>query len=392
MRGQTTMEPSEYTPLSREAHAYIDGLLDAETERAFVRRMERDPDLKQRVDEIQAARRMLASVALVEPPADFDAGLRERLRFADLAGQARARIGRVGSPLWQRVAQIAAGALAASIVLTVIMPGTGEPVAAPSNAAGYADFTPVAAVSETDVLPVLADHFDRYRELKRNVLYSGVEGHSQRDLVRGELELSDLGPRCKRLRALVASLPEPQRREYLRFFDTLSTCCEAIDAELVRARNDGRELDMAAINATLAAVYLPRRLSDERAMMVTRVGPSTRETQATRVSVGSDRELSLYLTAREAHYARDYDRAARAFSDYLDEFNRGRFADCARAGKAVALLRAGYTDAALDVWQSDVRDNSKRAALVDSTDQQQFRQAEQERQKRAPKPAPDEDK
>ncbi|CAG0962780.1 hypothetical protein PLCT2_00853 [Planctomycetaceae bacterium] len=386
------MEPSEYTPLSREAHAYIDGLLDAEAERTFVRRMDRDPDLKQRVDEVQAARRMLASVALIEPPTDFDAGLRERLRYVDLAGQARERIGRVGAPLWQRLAQIAAGALAASVILTVLLPGAGEPAATPAKGPGIAEFSTVAAVSESDVLPIFADQFDRFRELKRNVLYSGVDGHSQRDLVRGELELSDLGPRCKRLRALVEGLPEPQRREYLRFFNTLADCCEAIDAELVRSRNDGRELDMAALNSTLAAVYLPRRLSDERAMMVTRIGPSSRETKAARVSVGSDRELSLYLTAREAHYARDYDAAAKAFAAYLGEYSRGRFADCARAGKAVALLRAGYTDAALDAWQTEVRDHSKRAALVDSTDQQQFRQAEQERQKRAPKPASGEDK
>ena len=392
MRGQFTMEPSEYTPLSREAHAFIDGLLDAEAERTFVRRMERDPALKQRVDEIQAARKMLSSVALIEPPADFDAGLRERLRYVDLAGQARERIGRVGAPLWQRFAQIAAGALAASVVLTILLPGASEPAPSPANVPGIAEFSTVAAVSESDVLPVLADQFDRYRELKRNVLYSGVEGHSLRDLVRGELELSDLGPRCKRLRALVEGLPEPQRREYLRFFNTLADCCESIDAELVRARNEGRELDMAALNSTLAAVYLPRRLSDGRAMMVTRVGPSSRESTAARVSVGSDRELSLYLTAREAHYARDYDAAAKAFGAYLAEYSRGRFADCAKAGKAVALLRAGYTDLALDAWVSEVRDHGKRTALLDSTDQQLFRQAEQERQLRAPKPTPDEDK
>ena len=335
---------------------------------------------------------MLSSVALIEPPADFDAGLRERLRYVDLAGQARERIGRVGAPLWQRFAQIAAGALAASVVLTILLPGASEPVPTPANVPGIAEFSTVAAVSESDVLPVLADQFDRYRERKRNVLYSGVEGHSLRDLVRGELELSDLGPRCKRLRALVEGLPEPQRREYLRFFNTLADCCESIDAELVRARNEGRELDMAALNSTLAAVYLPRRLSDERAMMVTRVGPSSRETTAARVSVGSDRELSLYLTAREAHYARDYDAAAKAFGAYLAEYSRGRFADCAKAGKAVALLRAGYTDLALDAWVSEVRDHGKRTALLDSTDQQLFRQAEQERQLRAPKPTPDEDK
>jgi hypothetical protein len=153
----------------------------------------------------------------------------------------------------------------------------------------------------------------------------------------------------------------------------------------VRARNEGRDLSLSSLNSTLASVYLPQRLNDERAMQVTRIGPSSRGTQTSRVSVGSDRELALYLTAREAHYARDYDRAARAFSDYLDEFNRGRFADCARAGRAVALLRAGYTDAALDVWQSDVRDNSARSALLDATEQQLFRQGEQERQLRAPK-------
>lgn len=385
------MDPSEYTPLPREAHAFIDGLLDAEAERAFVRKMERDPSLKQRVDEIQAARTMLAQVALVEPPASFDAGLRERLRFADLAGQARARIGRGSTPLWQRFAQVAFGALAASVAIVVMMPGAPATSGLPAANSEYADFATVANVSESDVLPVLADQYDRFREFKRNVLYSGVEGHSRRDLVRGELELSDLGPRCKRLRTLVAGMPDPQRREYLRFFDTLSAACDAIDVELVRARNEGRDLSLSSLNSTLASVYLPQRLNDERAMQVTRIGPSSRGTQTSRVSVGSDRELALYLTAREAHYARDYDRAARAFSDYLDEFNRGRFADCARAGRAVALLRAGYTDAALDVWQSDVRDNSARSALLDATEQQLFRQAEQERQKRAPK-KPIEDK
>ncbi|CAG0929895.1 hypothetical protein PLCT1_01175 [Planctomycetaceae bacterium] len=392
MRGQSTMEPSEYTPLPREAHAFIDGLLDSESERAFVRKMERDPSLKQRVDEIQAARRMLASVAMIEPPADFDKGLIERLRFVDLAGEARQRIGKAGSPLWQRIALIGAGALAASVVLTIMLPNVNSPASLPVGNTEYADFATVASVSEADVMPVIADQYDRFREMKRNVLYANVDSQTRRDLVRGELELSDIGPRSKRLRAMVQGLPEPQRREYLRFFDSLSACCEAIDAELVKSRNEGSEPDLRVLSNTLASVYLPARLSEESSLQVVRFGPSPRSTQATRVSVGGDRELSMYLTAREAHYARDYDRAAKAFGAYLGEYSRGRFADCAKAGRAVALLRAGFTDLALDCYINDVRDNTVRAALVGSTDQALFRQAELERQRRTPAPKEPEDK
>lgn len=384
------MNPAEYEPLCAEAHAFIDGLLDADAERAFIRRMERDDALRQRVEEIQAARSMLLSVALVEPPAGFDEALRQRLRLVDLAAQARERIGRAGAPLWQRAAQVAFGALAASVALVLILRGEAEPAPLPAANAALAD-TAIAGVSEADLLPVFADQYDRFREFRRNVLYSGVAGHSRRDLIRGELELSELGPRCKRLRAVVVGLPEPSRREYLRFFDSVVTCCEAIDEELVRARNEGRDVDLASLNTTFASVYLPQRLSDERAVQVARIGPSARESATSRVSIGSDRELSLYLTAREAFYARDYDAAARAFSAYLAEYGRGRFADGAKAARAVALLRAGYADAALDAWLSDVRDHTARASLLDTTDVALFRQAEQERQRRAPKPA-EEDK
>jgi hypothetical protein len=385
------MEPSEYTPLPHEAHAFINGLLDSESERAFVRKLERDPALKQRVDEIQAARRMLGSVAQMDPPASFDKGLRERIRFVDLSSEARQRIGSVRSPLWQRVAFIAAGAIAASVVLTILLPDANTPASLPAGNS-YADFANVASVSESDVMPVIADHYERFREMKRNVLYSNVDSQSRRDLVRGELELSDLGPRSKRLRSMVAGLPDAQRREYLRFFDSLSACCEAIDAELVKSRNENTEPDLRVLGNTLASVYLPPRLSEESSLQVVRFGPSPRANQTSRVSVGSDRELTLYLNAREAHYARDYDRAAKAFGIYLGEFSRGRFADCAKAGRAVALLRAGFTDLALDCYLNDIRDNQSRAALVSSTDQALFRQAELERQRRAPAPKEPEDK
>jgi hypothetical protein len=386
------MEPSEYTPLPHEAHAFIDGLLDSESERAFVRKLERDPALKQRVDEIQAARRMLASVAQIDPPASFDKGLRERIRFVDLSSEARQRIGSARSPLWQRVALIGAGALAASIVLTILLPDAQSPASLPAGNSDYADFATAVSVSESDVMPVIADQYERFRELKRNVLFANVESQSRRDLVRGELELSDLGPRSKRLRSMVAGLPEPQRREYLRFFDSLSACCEAIDAELVKSRNDGNEPDLRTLSNTLASVYLPARLSEESSLQIVRFGPSPRSTQAARVSVGGDRELTLYLNAREAHYARDYDRAAKAFGIYLGEFSRGRFADCAKAGRAVALLRAGFTDLALDCYLNDIRDDQSRAALVSSTDQALFRQAELERLRRAPAPKEPEEK
>lgn len=384
------MNPAEYQPLPAEAHAYIDGLLDADGERAFLRRLEHDDALRQRVEEIQAARSMLQSVALVEPPVGFDEALRERLRRVDLAAQARERIGRGGVPIWQRAALVALGALAASVAVVVILHSDSTPSPLPAVNSVLSE-NAVAGASEADLLPVFADQYDRFREFRRNVLYSNVAGHARRDLVRGELELSELGPRCRRLRGVVAGLPDPSRREYLRFFDSLASCCDAIDEELVRARNEGRELDNSVLNATLASVYLPQRLSDDRTVQVARIGPSTRNAETSRVSIGSDRELTLYLTAREAFYARDYDAAAKAYSAYLAEFGRGRFADGAKASRAVALLRAGYADAALDAWLADVRDHASRAALVDTTDQQLFRQAEQERQKRAVKPA-EEDK
>ncbi|NUO16344.1 MAG: hypothetical protein HUU03_07870, partial [Planctomycetaceae bacterium] len=126
------MEPSEYAPLPREAHEYIDGQLSAEAERDFERRLERDPALKQRLAEVQAARRMLQSVALCEVPAGFDEGVYERLKYVDLARSAREKLVSARPPLWQRALQVGAGALAASVVLALVgLPGLSGPGQAP---------------------------------------------------------------------------------------------------------------------------------------------------------------------------------------------------------------------------------------------------------------------
>lgn len=383
------MEPSEYAPLPREAHEYIDGQLSAEAERDFERRLERDPALKQRLAEVQAARRMLQSVALCEVPAGFDEGVYERLKYVDLARSAREKLVSARPPLWQRALQVGAGALAASVVLALVgLPGLSGPGQAPLDS-GPLDgaYTPLASITEADVLPLLADNYDRFSEMKRQVLFAPArDAETLRDLVRAELELSELPQRCRRLAAVARGLPEPERREYLRFFESVAACCEAMDAELVRSRNDRRQPDMQALGASLASVQVPARLAGEDALLVTRFGPSGRVAQGARVSVGNDSELALYLLAREACYQRDYESAARHYDDYLARFPRGRFSDSARAGSASALLRSGLSDRALDRYLADVRGNAAAMPLLDSSDAARLKQAELERARRTPPP------
>ena len=390
------MEPSEYTPLPRESHEYVDGLLGSEAERDFERRLLGNPELKQRIDEMQAARKLLASVAMVDPPADFDAGVFERLKYVDLANSAREKLLQARTPIWQRFAQVAVGAVAASVALVLIgLPSTSTPTPEYVLDGGpiSANLLPVSSVSEADVMPLFADQYDRYREMQRHVLFAQADNaDARRDLVRAELELSDVLPRCRRLESIVRSLPEPERREYVRFFDTLASCCESIDAELVKSRNERRELSMQALNASLAGVYIPARLSSEGAMLVTRFGPAGSQATPIRVSVGSDAELALYLQARGAFYQRDYEGAWRHYEDYLARYPKGRFGDCARSGCASALLRAGDSDRALDRYLADVSGNANCLPLIDSADQALFRQAQNERARRAPAPLPDEDK
>lgn len=383
------MEPSEYAPLPREAHAYIDGQLGAEAERDFERRLERDLALKQRLAEVQAARRMLQSVALCEVPAGFDEGVFERLKYVDLARSAREKLAAARTPLWQRALQVGLGALAASVVLALVgLPGVSNPNQSALDS-GPLDggYTPLASVTEADVLPLLADNYHRFREMKRQVLFAPAKDpDTLRDLVRAELELSELPQRARRLASIARGLPEPERREYLRFFESLAACCETMDAELVRSRNDRRQPDMQALGASLASVQVPARLSSEDSLLVTRFGPAGRVAQGARVSVGTDSELALYLLAREACYQRDYEGAARHFDDYLARFPRGRFSDLARAGSASALLRCGLSDRALDRYLADVRGNAAAMPLLDASDAARLKQAELERARRTPPP------
>ncbi|MCC6574653.1 MAG: hypothetical protein IT462_12795 [Planctomycetes bacterium] len=365
------MEPADYIPLSSDAHAFINGTLSAEQERDFERRMSADGELKHRVAEVQAARKLLSDVAMVDPPADFDDKLRARIRRVEMARSALAGVRQAPMALWQRAAMVGGGAIAAALVFAVVgMPGVlPRPAANPDTALRF-DGGPALEVAEGDILAVVCDHYHRYREVSRQLAFAGgLDGDAQRELLSAELRSSELSARAQRLSTICAGLPAEQRREYLRFLDSLSAACESIDAELVASRNEGRGPDLAMIGETFAGIAVPERIEKEANLRVVYTGPASGlRGGVAPLSAGGNAELDLYSRAREAFYARDYAQSGRLFDNYLATYSGGKFRDGALASGLAAHVRAGEIARAVDLEKQIRLVNASLLKRMDAAD------------------------
>ena len=344
------MQPSDYQPLPREAHAFIDGLLSAEAEQAFRRRLEKNQDLQGRVDELRRARNLLHDLPMATPPANFDEGVFSRIKATEIAHKARKRISSAPVPLWQHIVQVGAGAAAAVLVLSLtgLLPGASVPLADPNE--GWTAEGEMAALTEEDLLPLLGDQYERFRELSRHVSHLPVEDPTlRRELIRYELSLSDIGPRAYRLGSLLAGLPLERRREYRRFLDGLMRADAEIDAELIASRRLGRAPEVSLILASLEKVAVPVRLASECNYRLVRsgTGPTGFLGRSDVDTANNNDEASVYAKAREASYDRDYELAARLYGAYLESFSRSPLAPAARVSRVVAQYRAGDLRAAV---------------------------------------------
>lgn len=338
------MEPSDYKPMHPEVHDYVDGKLTADEERKFERRMDRDEELSAQVGNLQNALAMLDSVREYELPSDFNERIVGRCHEADLVERARSQIKPALSPFWQPLVHVAMGAVAAAIVVAVI----GLPTSPPEKVDVQGrNITPplesvAAFATEEDLLPALGDQFNRYENLRRQVSFVRVDDPAmQREIIRVELELSEIQRRNFWLRREVGGLPDARRIEYIRFLDSLNDALSAIDSELVEALNQQRAPRKEVINGALAGVEIPARLRLECPYILRRTGTGTNdELGSSKIGIGIGHpQVRSYTRIREALYRHDYSTMHDAANRYLAEFPQGKFVDAASLYVIIALLR-----------------------------------------------------
>lgn len=344
------MKPGDYQPLPPEAHDYLDGRLALQDEEAFSRRLERDDDLRSRINELRTAREWLGNLADVAPPANFDQRVKERIRDSGLADKARARIQRTRTPVWTYVAQIGAGAVAASLVFALMgWPLSGddtEPVLPDGTSVAP---TAVASVEEQDILPALSDQATRLETLSQCVqAVSARETDIQRELIRTEIDASELVARSVRLRGLVAGLPAQQRVNYEAFLDAIVDAVQTVDQELVDSRVQNRALSLGRVQTALSGVSVPENLRDRSVFVIVRASSSD-ASHAVRVSE-SGPELTRYASLRSMQHQHDYEGILASSDDYLRWFPNGRFASEIKAAKVLALLRLNRDQEAVDEY------------------------------------------
>lgn len=336
------MQPDEYKPLPAEAHAFLDGTLNAEQEADFRRKLDRDPALRADVEQLEAALGLLKAAPVKDPGPAFARKVLDRVRDEELAERARRRIAGARSPIWQHVAQVAAGAVAAAIVLALVGPAWHDN--APANP-DDALLATVAAVepSEDDLLPSLGEQYTRYRNVADHVgSMQGVDGDSQRLLLRAELEHAGLPRRNAWLSSQLGSLPLERRREYQRFLDGLDNALDIIDRELAESAAEHRGVNVGLVQGALDGVKAPQRLTVEVRCEVRRRDKSG----VMNVSPGPDLnpELAAYAAVRAAVYANDPERIVAACDAYLRPYGKaGKFARPAvitMVGSLVRLDRA----------------------------------------------------
>lgn len=331
------MQPDEYNPLPPEAHAFLDGRLDAEAEADFRRRLKDDDALRENVEKLQGALAALKTLSVKDPGAEFTQRVMGRVREAELIERARRRIVGARTPLWQHFAQVAAGAVAAALVLALT--GVFSP-AAPESPLDPLDGV-MATATEDDLRPALAEQQMRLRRVADHLgTLAGADAESQRQLLRAELEYAGLQRRNLWLSGQIAALPLERRRELQGYLDSLSRALAALDEELAESAARGRPVDIAHARSALRAVKAPQGLGGHIYLSLQGAGSSS----ALRVSTPENwpDEVRAYAAVREATYSHDDARILAACEAYLRPYARGgKFVRAARLHEVATLVRLG---------------------------------------------------
>lgn len=343
------MQPDEYKPLPPQAHAFLDGRLNAEEEADFRRRMDNEPELSAGVEQLRSTLALLKTLPAREPAPGFNERVLGRVREVDLVERARKRITGARSPLWQHVAQVAAGAVAASIALALV--GSFGPWSkpAPLGPAGPGVDVAKAGASEDDILLNLSDQYDRYRHLAAHFDALGdVSPDAQRRLVRIDLEASGLLRRGQWLEDQIDGLPTERQREYRVFLQGLRAALQAADLEVAESAAESRPMDLARVNRSLGAVKAPTRLARDLSLSVPRGAVSA----ATGVSIvdKANPEMEAYGNVRVLVYSHDHQRVVGACNEYAKAFTRGNYLKQAGIEAIHALVRLGQIEDAARRW------------------------------------------
>lgn len=359
------MQPDDYKPLPPEAHAFLDGTLNAEQEADFRRRLDRDETLRADVESVRAALSMLKSLPVKDPGPAFSRRVLGRVRESELIDRARRRIVGARAPLWQHVAQVAAGAVAAAVVLALVGPDwrrapTTDGPANPLVDVASAGVVEAVEPNEEDLLPSLGEQVERFRKLSSHVgALSGLEKDSQRKLLRMELEYSDLQRRNYWLAGQLSGLPMERRREYRGFLDSLGSALDAMDRELTESAAERRPVNLAQVKLALQGVSTPNRFQTQQRFTVRRYGTATSGTEGgtRRISspVAGDPELESYAAVREAVYSNDLERILAACNAYSGEFGpykSGHFAKLSEITAVITLLHLNRVSDAASRYES----------------------------------------
>ncbi len=344
------MDPGEYQPLPSEVHDFVDGRLSPADERDFQKRMAGNPKLKQQVHTLQGAIALLHALPTREPAAGFEQRVLGRIKTEELAERARRRIRTAPAPLWQHIAQVAAGAVAAAVVLAIVgVPGVfDDKPASPEGGQVALDLQPVTSQpTESDLLPVMGDHFARLQVLRRNVSAievfnagNGADADTQRSLLQLELEMSELGRRAPWLSAEVARMPADRRNEYFAFVESLSRALADVTAEAARSRTDDRAPDLALVRQKLDSVKAPERLARQY-YFESRLLDTERAPRLLSAADDASSELALFAVVRKAEYDNDPEGVIAAAEAYIAAYSRGRLVDQAHLAAIHALLKLG---------------------------------------------------
>jgi hypothetical protein len=331
------MQPDEYNPLPPEAHAFLDGRMDADAEADFRRRLNDDSALRENVEKLQGALAALKTLPVRDPGAEFTQRVMGRVREAELIERARRRIVGARTPLWQHFAQVAAGAVAAALVLAltgVFNPAVQEVRPDPLDGV-------MATATEDDLRPALAEQQMRLRRVSDHIgTLAGADAEAQRMLLRAELEYPRLQRRNLWLSGQTAALPLERRREIQGYLDSLSRALAALDEELAESAAGGRPVDIARARNALRAVKAPQGIEGHIYLSLQGNGASS----ALRVSTPENwpDEVRAYATLREATYSHDDARILAACEAYLRPYARGgKFVRAARLHEVACLVRLG---------------------------------------------------
>ncbi len=358
------MEASEYQPFPPEIHDFVDGRMDAEAERSFRRRMESNAAIAEQVEQLRTAIKLLHEIPARQPPAGFDERLIGRIREEELADRARTRILPAPRPLWQHVVQVGVGAVAAAIVLAVTgVPGmwhTNGPEIEGTGGLVSGEFAP----TEEDLLPALGDHYERFDSLRRNVSAMHVsDTDQQRQVLRIEMDSSDLVRRNLWLAGEVSRLPASRRVDYVTFLGQLDSALSVIDSEIAASSRDLRAVDLARLQTALAGVKAPGTLEEGYLLAARRSVPDPRGM----VAKGEHPlELQLYAGIRRADYRHDPLGVIDAAEELLRRRGRSEFKDYAHAAKVEALIRlnrdseaASYFNESFSAFDADLSDQQQ---------------------------------